>query len=210
MWLANTGQCVQVFAGHDGGVSCGLFTLDGKSVCSGGEDGTIRIWAPKTGVCKHNFNNVTGGSHSGGITCLTGSEDGELLASGIVVNIYHLFIFRYNNHNNNNNNKIFICICNLGGFDGEVHLFHVSGKRLVKKFVHSQPTKVSDNSKPTGTEGAPLPIPPGADSDNNNNNNNSNNNNDDEDEWEDEDEDDGDKEMTEAVECVGISKTEIK
>lgn len=163
MWLANTGQCVQVFAGHDGGVSCGLFTLDGKSVCSGGEDGTIRIWAPKTGVCKHNFNGVMGGGHNGGITCITGSEDGELLATG--------------------------------GFDGEVHLFHVSGKRLVKKFVHSQPVKVNDD-KPVGTDGAPLPIPPGP--------------NNDEDEWEDEDEDNEEKEMTESVECVGISRTEIK
>ena len=23
MWLSHNGQCVQVFAGHDGGVSCG-------------------------------------------------------------------------------------------------------------------------------------------------------------------------------------------
>ena len=25
MWLSHNGQCVQVFAGHDGGVSCGEF-----------------------------------------------------------------------------------------------------------------------------------------------------------------------------------------
>lgn len=26
---------------------------DGKLVCTGGEDGTVRVWAPKTGACKH-------------------------------------------------------------------------------------------------------------------------------------------------------------
>ena len=49
MWLTHTGQCVQVLAGHDGAVTSGCFSKDGKFVCTGGEDGTIRIWAPKTG-----------------------------------------------------------------------------------------------------------------------------------------------------------------
>lgn len=91
MWLANTGQCVQVFAGHDGGVSCGLFTLDGKTVCSGGEDGTVRLWAPKTGVCKHNFSGEAGGGHGSSVTCIVGSEDGELLATGGFDGEVHLF-----------------------------------------------------------------------------------------------------------------------
>jgi hypothetical protein len=29
MWLAHSGQCVQVFAGHDGPVVCGGFSQDG-------------------------------------------------------------------------------------------------------------------------------------------------------------------------------------
>ncbi len=63
----------------------------------------------------------------------------------------------------------------------------------MKKFVHCQPVKVTEESEAlTGTEGAPLPTPPGQDQDN------------DDDDWEDEGEEE--KEMVQAVECVGISK----
>lgn len=30
MWLAETGECMQVFAGHEGGVTCGTFSGTGK------------------------------------------------------------------------------------------------------------------------------------------------------------------------------------
>ena len=45
----------QVFAGHEGEVSCGVFTTDGTTIVSGSSDGTVRVWAPKKGVCKHVF-----------------------------------------------------------------------------------------------------------------------------------------------------------
>jgi hypothetical protein len=81
MWLAHDGQCVQVFAGHDGAVTTGCFTSDGKLVCSGGEDGTVRVWAPKTGACKHVFNEHSG--HQGLVTCMASHPtDGELLLTG--------------------------------------------------------------------------------------------------------------------------------
>ncbi len=35
MWLANTGHCVHVLTGHEGPVTCGLFTSDGKAIASG-------------------------------------------------------------------------------------------------------------------------------------------------------------------------------
>jgi WD40 repeat protein len=35
MWLANTGHCVHVLTGHEGPVTCGLFTSDGKTIVSG-------------------------------------------------------------------------------------------------------------------------------------------------------------------------------
>mmetsp|Transcript_25828 Transcript_25828/g.24661 ORF Transcript_25828/g.24661 Transcript_25828/m.24661 type:complete len:508 (-) Transcript_25828:243-1766(-) len=82
MWLVHNGQCVQVFAGHDGGVTCGCFTKDGNTVCSGGEDGTVRVWAPKTGKCKHVFEGHTG--HEGMVTCMAGSNDGDLIITGSV------------------------------------------------------------------------------------------------------------------------------
>lgn len=81
MWLANTGQCVQVLAGHEGGVSSGGFTKDGKLIYTGGEDGTVRAWMPKTGACKHVFSGAHFG-HEAIVTCFVNSEDGELLVSG--------------------------------------------------------------------------------------------------------------------------------
>jgi WD40 repeat protein len=45
----------QVFAGHEGSVTCGLFTPDGRAVVTGGADATVRVWAPKKGTCRHVF-----------------------------------------------------------------------------------------------------------------------------------------------------------
>jgi len=92
MWLTNNtvanpnatvgaGQCVQVFAGHDGAVTAGCFTSDGKLVCTGGEDGCVRVWAPKTGICKQVFEDHTG--HASVVTCLVSHPtDSDLLLSG--------------------------------------------------------------------------------------------------------------------------------
>jgi WD40 repeat protein len=99
MWMAHNGQCVQVFtgrklfrmyvfwevyhfvlAGHNGGVSTGCFSRDGKNVISGGDDGTVRVWAPKTGACKHVFEGHF--AHSAVVTCLVGSNEGDFILTG--------------------------------------------------------------------------------------------------------------------------------
>lgn len=51
IWMYHTPSksCMQVFVGHEGGVTAGAFTPDGKWVVSVGQDGTCRVWAPKTG-----------------------------------------------------------------------------------------------------------------------------------------------------------------
>lgn len=58
----------------------GCFSNDGKTVCTGGEDGTVRLWAPKTGSCKQVFEGHTG--HAALVTCIASSPDGDLLLSG--------------------------------------------------------------------------------------------------------------------------------
>ena len=128
MWLAHNGQCVQVFAGHDGEVTCGLFTSDGKTIVSGGEDGSVRLWAPKTGQCKHVFTSANGGmeGHENIVTAIAGSDDGEYVVSG--------------------------------GMDGQVRLYLVPKKKLLQKFTHSSPIKSQDKADapppPPSSEGA--------------------------------------------------------
>lgn len=114
MWLAHAGDCVHVFTGHEGPVTCGLFTSDGKAIASGmrtrpgkwplthsirrspqlcphhitsrhvtsgSEDGSVRVWGPKLGVCKHVFSGY--GFHEGAITALASHPtDGALLLTG--------------------------------------------------------------------------------------------------------------------------------
>ena len=64
---------------------CGGFTSDGKFVFSGGDDGTVRVWQPKTGVCRHVFD-----AHSAMVACCVGSYDGDLLLTGWLLLCYLL------------------------------------------------------------------------------------------------------------------------
>ena len=127
IWMYHTPskQCLQVFVGHEGGVTDGAFTPDGKSIVSCGQDGTVRVWAPKKGVCKHVFrlmDNKNGGGGSGeeegggGLTCLAvgGGQDGQL------------------------------AIC--GGEDGNAYVVHVSGKKLVATLTHYEESVAANNS----------------------------------------------------------------
>ncbi|CAL1375616.1 unnamed protein product [Linum trigynum] len=89
MWGLNTGAFTEL-SGHRGS-TCGDFTPDGKTICIGSSDSTLRIWTSETGDPIY----VVGGHpyHSKGLTCLaitsdsrcalTGSED----ASVKIVNI---------------------------------------------------------------------------------------------------------------------------
>ncbi|KAL7527493.1 hypothetical protein ACHAXR_001984, partial [Thalassiosira sp. AJA248-18] len=118
IWMYHTPskRCLQVFVGHDkGGVTAGGFTPDGKWVVSVGQDGTCRVWAPKTGMSKHVFRLMDGSSGGGGgdeegagagLTCLAvgGGADGQL------------------------------AIC--GGEDGNAYVVHISGKKLVATLPH--------------------------------------------------------------------------
>ena len=49
-YVRRSGECMRVFAGHDGPITCGLFTSDGHTVVTGSADGTVRVWAPKKGT----------------------------------------------------------------------------------------------------------------------------------------------------------------
>eukprot|EP00934_Nitzschia_sp_Nitz4_P002294 Nitzschia sp. Nitz4//scaffold298_size22859//13581//14987//NITZ4_008531-RA/size22859-processed-gene-0.15-mRNA-1//-1//CDS//3329546329//2294//frame0 len=72
-------RCLQVFVGHEQAVTAGCFSPDGKWALSASADGTLRVWAPKTGVSKHIFR--TG---EAGLTCMAnnGGSDGMLVMVG--------------------------------------------------------------------------------------------------------------------------------
>ncbi|KAF6139632.1 hypothetical protein GIB67_033636 [Kingdonia uniflora] len=44
MWDADNNAYLNTFLGHEESVTCGDFTPDGKTVCTGSEDGSLRIW----------------------------------------------------------------------------------------------------------------------------------------------------------------------
>lgn len=51
---------MQSFTGHKGPITSAVFGADGKKLITASEDGTVRIWNPKTGVADtvisgHNF-----------------------------------------------------------------------------------------------------------------------------------------------------------
>jgi angio-associated migratory cell protein len=76
--VSKTGaQCMQVFVGHEAAVTAGSFLLKVAATCAA--DGTVRIWAPKTGLAKHVFR-----CSEMGLTCLAvgGGVDGKLVLAG--------------------------------------------------------------------------------------------------------------------------------
>lgn len=112
-------SCLQVFVGHEGGVTAGSFTPDGKSAVSAGRDGTLRVWAPKTGMSRHVFRlmeHQRGEEEGPGLTSLAvgGGADGQM------------------------------AIC--GGEDGNAYVVHVSGKKLLATLPHFEETKDANNS----------------------------------------------------------------
>ena len=72
-------RCMQVFVGHEQAVTAGCFSPDGKWALSASSDGTLRIWAPKTGMNKHVFR-----LGEAGLTCMAskGGSDGMMVIVG--------------------------------------------------------------------------------------------------------------------------------
>ena len=104
-------RCLQVFVGHESATSTGAFTPDGKWALSASSDGTLRIWAPRTGKCKHVFKFGGGGGEYAdgavaGLTCIdvNGGSDGQLVL--------------------------------VGSEDGQAHVCHVGTKKIVTSLRH--------------------------------------------------------------------------
>lgn len=102
-------KCLQVFVGHEAAVTSGNFSADGKWAVSVSSDGTLRVWAPRTGVCRQVFRfqeNAADGQPVAGLTCLAvgGGSDGQLVMTG--------------------------------GEDGRAHVCHIGSKKVVASLRH--------------------------------------------------------------------------
>lgn len=121
MYHLPTSKCLQVFVGHEcnsegGGVTGGTFTPDGKFALSIGMDGSLRVWAPRTGRCRHVFRLTTSKATTGG--------EEEMLQGGFGL----------------------ICLAVNGGTDGQLaitgdeggiaHVVHIQGKKVLTTLHH--------------------------------------------------------------------------
>jgi len=82
MYHTPTSKCLQVFVGHEAGVTACSFTPDGKFALSASQDGTLRVWAPKTGLSRHVFR--FNDTEAAALTCMgiNGGVDGQLVICG--------------------------------------------------------------------------------------------------------------------------------
>ncbi|KAL8040573.1 hypothetical protein ABFX02_10G107300 [Erythranthe guttata] len=79
MWDPDRAPYVDVLSGHASSVTCGDFTPDGRKICTGSDDATLRIKDLETSK----VNVVKGHSyHSEGLTCLTINSDSTLVLTG--------------------------------------------------------------------------------------------------------------------------------
>lgn len=90
MWNAVRGTFMMAFAGHEGAVTCGSFTTDGKFVVTASNDSSLRVWNPTSGETilrlQSGTSNLRSAFHSTGILCsAVGNEEtigDKLIATG--------------------------------------------------------------------------------------------------------------------------------
>ncbi|GAB4477222.1 MAG: hypothetical protein Kow00124_20150 [Anaerolineae bacterium] len=79
LWETATGDEVTTLLGHTAPVRALAFSLDGRLLASGGDDGMVVVWDVATG---EDLQNLSG--HPVGLSALAFSADGTLLASGSI------------------------------------------------------------------------------------------------------------------------------
>ncbi|MBK8905761.1 MAG: protein kinase [Anaerolineaceae bacterium] len=77
LWETETGAEVRQLAGHEGPVTSVAFSLNGRSLLSGGLDAVLRLWDVDSGDLVRRFD-----GHSSGIMSVAFTADGAYAASG--------------------------------------------------------------------------------------------------------------------------------
>ncbi|TKY49353.1 Angio-associated migratory cell protein [Spatholobus suberectus] len=83
LWDAATFAHLNTFLGHGGCVMCGGFTPDGKLICTGSDDATLRIWNAEGGGGTRVVRRQPGHPyHTDGLKCLAISSTSTLALTG--------------------------------------------------------------------------------------------------------------------------------
>jgi len=134
IWMYHTtlNKCLQVFVGHEDAVTCGSFSANGKVALSASADGTLRVWAPKTGKSKHVFRFSSSGGSGGGGGGGGGSPSSALTCLAT--------------HGGTDQHLVMV-----GGEDGQAHVCHIANRKHVASLRHYDPTQnttvASDNDE---------------------------------------------------------------
>lgn len=79
MWKIPSGDC-KTFQGHGSSAGSGCLMPDGKRVCVGYEDGSVKVWDMKTATCLQNLNGKD--IHSSSVVCIDCHPDNNLILTG--------------------------------------------------------------------------------------------------------------------------------
>jgi WD40 repeat protein len=77
LWDVATGQMTREFRHEDGAVKAAALSPDGRTVCTGGSDGTLKLWNAETGDAIYTL-----AGHTKSVESVTFSSDGQKLVSG--------------------------------------------------------------------------------------------------------------------------------
>ncbi|RUS23075.1 WD40-repeat-containing domain protein [Endogone sp. FLAS-F59071] len=146
MWAMPSGKFMNVFSGHSGAVTQGLFTPDGKKVVSVSEDGNLIAWDPKTASSTirlsgddarfHQDSINTVAVHNDSVLALTGSAD----SSARLVNLNTgAIVASFENHTDSVETVGFSSVLPLaatGSLDGKLNIWDVTTMRLRQTCQH--------------------------------------------------------------------------
>ncbi|KAF9178836.1 hypothetical protein BGZ51_000487 [Haplosporangium sp. Z 767] len=149
MWAVPSGAFMNVFNGHSGPVTSGMFTPDGKRIVTVSEDTSLIVWDPKSAAAIHRITSEDARFHSDVITCLAINKDSSLAMTGSadgtakLINLHNGQILgSFENHTDAVETVGFSDHLNLaatGSLDGRLNVWDVQTMQLRTTCEHKGP-----------------------------------------------------------------------